>query len=421
MPTKQWKANVTRGLAITAAALALCALAQGAPKYAILHSFTGGADGDGSAGVILDPTGNVYGASLGGGSQNCGSAGCGVIFELTPGAGSGWAFTVLYDFTGGSDAGSPNSPLFLDASGDLYGTTAGGGARGGGTVFELAPGAGGWTQTVLYSFCNQQGCVGLPQAGVVMGQSGNLYGTTPESPNGGAVYRVAKVSGRWKETPLHKFCPKWPSCDHGALPYAGLILDGSGNLYGTTSYGGKSCGDQGCGITYELSPVPGGKWKETILHHFDDIGNDGFWPGSGQLYMDHASNLYGTTVGGGSAGGWGTVFKLMPSSGGRWKESVLYSFSNGASGGYPSGGVVMDNGGNLYGLTADGGIGCGVLYKLAPSAKGKWTYSVLHAFGQGADGCIPVGNLALDKKGNLYGGAVLGGKYGYGVVFELTP
>jgi uncharacterized repeat protein (TIGR03803 family) len=111
----------------------------------------------------------------------------------------------------------------------------------------------------------------------------------------------------------------------------------------------------------------------------------------------------------------------MPSSGGRWKESVLYSFSNGASGGYPSGGVVMDNGGNLYGLTADGGIGCGVLYKLAPSGKGKWTYSVLHAFGQGADGCIPVGNLALDKKGNLYGGAVLGGEYGYGVVFELTP
>ena len=420
MQTKQWKANVARGLAITAAALALCALAQGAPRYAVLHSFTGGTDGDGNAGVTLDQRGNLYGSSLGGGTGGC-RGGCGVVFELSPHRHGSWKETVLYDFQGGDDGEGPNAGLVFDGSGDLYGTTQYGGAYRYGTAFELAPGAHGWDETVLHSFCAQPGDGCDPTAGLVIDRAGNLYGTTPVGGSymgHGTVFELTPGSGGWREKLLHRFGLRKGD---GADPYAGLILDGSGNLYGTTSYGGKSCGDQGCGITYELSPVPGGKWKETILHHFDDIGNDGFWPGSGQLYMDHASNLYGTTVGGGSAGGWGTVFKLMPSSGGRWKESVLYSFSNGASGGYPSGGVVMDNGGNLYGLTADGGIGCGVLYKLAPSGKGKWTYSVLHAFGQGADGCIPVGNLALDKKGNLYGGAVLGGKYGYGVVFELTP
>jgi uncharacterized repeat protein (TIGR03803 family) len=408
------------GFLVTAAlVLFLTGAALAAPKYKILHNFTGNADGDGGNALALDRRGNIYGASLGGGSQNCGPGGCGLIYELTQHAHGKYTFAVLYGFTGGSDAGSPNSPLLLDASGDLYGTTASGGARGGGTVFELTPGAGGWTQTVLYSFCNQLGCVGLPQAGLVMDQAGNLYGTTPEEPHGGAVYRLADFSGRWKEAVLHKFCPNGGG--DGYDPFAGLILDAAGNLYGTTQVGGTGCPGEGCGIVYELTPEPGGKWEEAILHRFDNNGKDGYTPGAGALFMDALGSLYGTTGTGGGAG-YGALFKLSKNASGRWEETVLHNFSNSSGGSFPDAGVVMDKSGNLYGTTdGGGGPGCGVIYKLAPAAKGKWKYSVLHTFGNAYDGCLPVGNLAIDSSGNLYGGTIFGGTGGYGVIFELTP
>ena len=144
--------------AALAAVLCLCITALASPKYTVLHSFTGGTDGDGGNALALDEKGDVYGASLGGGnSRNCGPGGCGLIYELTPGRARGnWAFTVLYDFTAGSDGASPNSPLTLDTSGNVYGTTVnGGGPHSGGTAFELSPGQSGWTLTVLYSFCAQ--------------------------------------------------------------------------------------------------------------------------------------------------------------------------------------------------------------------------------------------------------------------------
>ena len=156
--------------------------------------------------------------------------------------------------------------------------------------------------------------------------------------------------------------------------------------------------------------------------------------------MDSSGNLYGTTEAGGANGGCasdadlsvpgvpltigncGTIFKLTKKTDGRWKESILYNFATGSDGFLPGAGVVMDKSGNLYGTTDGGGsAGCGVIYKLAPGTKGKWKYSVLHTFGYGMDGCIPAGNLAIDNKGNLYGGAILGGLYGYGIVFELSP
>jgi uncharacterized repeat protein (TIGR03803 family) len=404
-------------------ALCLCTAAYATPKYRALHNFTG-TDGDGSAGVTVDHSGNVYGTSLGGGgSKNCGPGGCGVAFELTPGKGGTWVFTTLYSFTAGRDGASPNSPLILDASGNLYGTTNSGGAHGGGTVFELTPGDGGWALTALYSFCNQEGCVGLPQAGVAMDQAGNLYGTTPELPSGGAAYRIANVSGEWQETALHAFCVS-PLCADGARPYAGLILDASGNLYGTTEFGGNSCGSSSCGTVYELSPLAEGGWKETVLFRFDSY--DGAWPSPGALLMDGSGALYGTTINGGTYGG--VVFKLTPKGDGHWKETTVYDFQGGAKGWLPGAGVVMDKSGNLYGTTDGGGgpNGCGVIYKLAPVGKDKWKkdkwkYTVLHTFGKGHDGCVPAGNLALDDKGNLYGGTVLGGSNGYGVVYELTP
>jgi len=161
---------------------------------------------------------------------------------------------------------------------------------------------------------------------------------------------------------------------------------------------------------------------ENLLHSFDNNGTDGYTPGNGALIMDGSGSLYGTTEVGGSTR-WGTVFRLTPGTDGHWKETILHGFKNGPSGGYPSGGVVMDKAGNLYGTASDGGdptCGCGVIYKVSPGPTGKWKYTVLHTF-YGYDGAIPVGNLVLDKAGNLYGGTVLGGTTGNGVIFELTP
>lgn len=136
--------------------------------------------------------------------------------------------------------------------------------------------------------------------------------------------------------------------------------------------------------------------------------------------MDGTGNLYGTTQGGGCCGG--VIYKLTLQPDGHWKEKILYEFKGGAKGYLPNAGVVMDKAGNLYGITDAGGYGdCGVIYKLAPQPTGKWAYTVLHTFGQGDDGCMPEGNLAIDQYGNLYGGTVLGGAYGAGVVFQLTP
>jgi len=198
-------------------------------------------------------------------------------------------------------------------------------------------------------------------------------------------------------------------------------VDASSNLYGTTSYGGDGCGGDGCGTVYELSPVSGGKWKETVLHRFDNNGKDGYTPGNDALFMDAQGNLYGTTeIGGSGTGMDGTVFRLTPGAHGRWNETILYNFNGGADGGFPAAGVVMDKTGNLYGTGEDSSSGCGLIYKLTPKPKGEWKYTILHTF-LGPDGCVPVGNLAIDSKGNLYGGAIFGGQYGYGVVFQLTP
>jgi uncharacterized repeat protein (TIGR03803 family) len=413
----QWQLGFRRSSAVVVATLSLCLAAYAAPKYQVLHDFTGGTDGAGNTGVIVDSAGNLFAASGQGGTGNCGyGQSCGLILELTPEGNGKWSETVLYNFQDGRDGANPNSPLILGASGDLYGTTNSGGTRGGGTVFELTPGASGWALTVLYSFCNQEGCVGLPQAGVVMDQAGNLYGTTPRLPHGGAAFELAPNSGSWEETKLHTFGVKKGD---GALPYASLILDAAGNLYGTTFGGGNQCGSSTCGTVYELSPLAGGKWKETVLHRFN--GSDGQFPGGGALFMDGAGALYGTTENGGTYGG--VVFKLTPKADGQWKESTVYDFPGGAKGWLPGSGVIMDNAGNLYGTTDGGGgpNGCGVIYKLAPAGEGKWKFSVLHTFGKGHDGCVPEGNLAIDQQGNLYGGTVLGGNHGYGMVFELTP
>jgi uncharacterized repeat protein (TIGR03803 family) len=427
------KSSLDRSLVLFALALSLCARAYAAPAYKVLHSFTGGDDGNGNSGVVLDEKGNLYGASLGGGSQNC-RDGCGVVFQLAP-QGENWTFAVLYDFTGGNDGEAPNGGLILDSSGRLYGTTNTAGAHHDGTAFELAAGSDAWTLSTLYAFCPDQDSPGCKDGGgtgfgLVWGQKGNLYGAKfGGGTDAGAVFELTHGREGRRERILHAFHYSYYGnyAPGGSWPAAKPTVGPSGNLYGTTEGGGNGpphCPvSEGCGVVFELT-LESGRWKEHVLHRFTGFSHDGAEPSSG-VSLDNSGNVYGVTaIGGGTGceGGCGTVYKLSPQSSGKWKETLLYNFGNGQNGYAPDGGVVIDKAGVLYGTTGYGGsgCGCGVVYKLAPGRNGRWTYTVLHAF-TGSDGAVPAGGLTIDDKGNLYGGTVLGGADGYGVVFKLTP
>ncbi len=327
-------------------------LAQ-ARTYKVLYTFTGGTDGAlPYAGLIRDSQGNLYGTTENGGNSAC-QGGCGVVFKVDTSGNE----TVLYSFTGGADGWAPLAGLIRDAQGNLYGTTfAGGhisgcGGSGCGVVFKLDT-AG--QETALYSF--KGGADGAtPYAGLIRDAQGNLYGTAGGGHSGNGV--VFKVSQAGKETVLYSFCPEGRPCKDGAVPLAGLIWDSKGNLYGTTQVGGKSRD----GVVFELSPAR----KETVLHSFTG-GNDGVYPEAGVI-RDTQGNLYGTTWAGGAHDG-GTVFELSPTG----KETVLYSFTGAADGRLPTAGVIRDAQGNLYGTTSragnvsDCGSGCGVVFEVSP-------------------------------------------------------
>jgi hypothetical protein len=399
-------------------ALALCALlatlatsAIAAPKYKVLHAFSGGNDGGGIySGLLLDRRGNVYGTTIAGGAKGKG----GTAFKLMPRANGTWAVAILYNFCSEPecrDGGGPWGGLIFDAAGNLYGTTEGGGGPYKyGTVFELTQGSEGWKETILHRFgFNKYGC--CPQSTLVMDNAGNLFGTA------GPAFELSPGADGWKETVLHNFTGQHGD---GFGAYTGVIMDAAGNLYGETAGGGtsKGCGG-GCGTVYELQPTSDG-WKEHILHDFDTGGDNMAFP-EGPLMLDKAGNLYGTAGGGTYADG--AVYKLTLQSDGRWKSTIIHSFTGGANGQSVGGGVVMDQAGNLYGTTIAGGspnCQCGIAYKLTPVAGDKWSFKVLHTF-VGTDGAQPVGELILDGKGNLYGNTITGGTGGYGVSFELTP
>jgi uncharacterized repeat protein (TIGR03803 family) len=284
-------------------------------------------------------------------------------------------------------------------------------------VFQLAPGSSGtWAESVLFSFDFDDGA--HPAAGVIMNGSGKLYGTAE------VAFKLTPGSGGWQETVLHNFTGE---NGDGSPPLSAIISDASGNLYGTTAAGGNyppNCPvSGGCGIVFELM-VEKGERQERILHRFRGFSGDGAEPSSG-VTLDLDGNLFGVTAIGGGTGceaGCGTVYMVSPEKDGRWRERLLHVFGDGSNGSYPDGSVVADKKGNLYGMAAYGGSGCdcGVIFKLTPGAKGKWRYKVLHTF-HGYDGAVPAGGLTIDSKGNLYGATVLGGQYGQGVVFEITP
>jgi uncharacterized repeat protein (TIGR03803 family) len=336
----------------------------------------------------------------------------------------------LYAFKGGSDGAAPFGNVISDNAGNLYGTTASGGGGVGcetggcGTVFKLA--ANGM-ESVLYAF-KGGGDGANPDAGPIADKSGNLYGTTEFGGvgcNGFGCGMVFAVAPGGTESVLYAF----KGGSDGAFPsYGGdLIADKSGNFYATTggggSYIGSNCADSGCGTVFELTP----SGEETVLYTFQG-GSDGWGP-QGSLIADSSGNLYGMTpLGGadcqGNGLGCGTVYKVAPDG----TETQLHVFQGGSDGYEPYAGLIADTAGNFYGTTAWGGdcpgdsFGCGTVFKLAPDG----TEMVLYSFQGGNDGRTPESSLILDKKGNLYGTTYNGGGSGCsgtgcGVVFEVTP
>jgi uncharacterized repeat protein (TIGR03803 family) len=384
----------TSQLLIVAVALAAITLGTSVRSQAqtesVIYSFPGGTAGSTPyAGVIFDAAGNLYSTAY-----LTGLKGYGAVFELKPVTGGGWQAKSLHAFTGTTDGANPTSNLIFDASGNLYGTANYGGdisatgcvPVGCGVVFELSPAANGWHETVLHTFFKNTNDGAGPNNDLVMDASGNLYGTTGAGGvnQQGTAFKLSRVSGGgWHYAVIHAFAYG----KDGSAPFGGMILDSAGNLYGTTTYGGNpnSCVQKnqgGCGTVYELSPTSGGGWHEKVLYTFN--ATDGATPVA-SLISDAAGNLYGTTGTGG-------------------KLTNCY------------------NGGGLY--------GCGVVFELSPTSGGRWQETVLYAFTGGADGAYPDARLILDASGNLYGTATTGGNLngcdaqytsGCGVVFKLSP
>jgi len=248
-------------------ACALTATASGESEK-VLYTFTGVSDGSSPTSLTADSKGNLYGTTTGGGNLSCNS-GCGTVFELTPVQGGGWSKTTLYQFTGGSDGSAPLGTISLDIAGDLYGTTYSGGDATCqcGVVFELSPTGSGWNEATLYTFTGANGWG--PNSGIILDANGNLYGTTIGGGvnNYGTVFELSFTVGLWKETFLYSFSGL--NNADGESPAAGLTFDTLGNLYGTTLVGGDpSCNPSvGCGTVFELISSSG-TWNEKVLYSF---------------------------------------------------------------------------------------------------------------------------------------------------------
>jgi uncharacterized repeat protein (TIGR03803 family) len=427
MPAKKTLPSLTVILVAIAGFLTAAVPASAADKEKVLYSFIDdGGNGvyEPKAGVIFDAAGNLYSTGVGG------LYGGGAVFQLAPGADGTWTETVVYNFCSAdncTDGGVPLAGLISDAAGNLYGTTATGGSYSGcregcGTVFELTPGTNGtWTENVLHSFGN--GADGqAPYASLIFDATGNLYGTTLYGGTYGAgtVFQLTPgAGGAWTENVLRSF----GTGKDGYGPYGSVVLDAAGSLYGTTSEGGyrhhPGCG-LGCGTAFQLTPGADGKWAFRVLHIFGN-GSDGRDPYAG-LALDAAGNLYGTTLRGGSDG-YGTIFELRRGANGKWTERILRSFGSDASGAGPVASLIFDAAGNLYGTTGEGGrYGWGTAFELGRGTNGKWTYNVLHSFGRFPDGTVPWASLTFDTAGDLFGTTSDGGAYNVGgTVFEIKP
>ena len=383
----------------------------------VLYAFTGGTDGGGpQSSLVFDSSGTLYGTTHFGGVSTCGGmvgGGCGVVFSLTPGSG-GWAERALYAFGDGSDGGFPNAGVILDGAGNLYGTASTGGSTacsiGCGVVYELQRGPSGWSERVLHTFVQTDGQ--FPNARLLAGTGGTLYSTTwyGGSHGAGTVFALSPRSGGWTESVLYSFT----GTQDGSSPAGPLVQDAAGDVYGTTyPYNGYNDG-----VAFALSPRAHGAWKDRAIDTFGS-GAGGEDPYAGVI-ADEAGNLYGTTIEGG-ANGDGVVFELVRKSSRRFVEKVLHTFA-GADGSAPYAGLVADSAGNLYGTTVFGGShGYGVVYLLARKPHGAWNERALYSFTGGNDGGYPSGEVTLGAHRSLYGATSNGGTSGSGVVYEVTP
>ena len=383
--------------------------------YSVLHNFTGGLDGSNPfAGLTMDSSGNLYGTAGAGGNGSCsysGLTGCGTVFKI---AHSVFTFAPLYSFHGGTDGEFSARPLTIGSNGSLYGATLGGGEgtctfdgdTGCGVVFNVTPSPTfprtplqPWLETLKYSFTGESDG-GVAFTTVLFDSSGNIYGTTIYGgANGvGAVFKLTPSGGgNYTESVLYSFA----GGSDGENPHDGLIADSSGNLYGTTDAGGGSthC-TYGCGTVFKLT-LSDGNYTESVLYSFSGP-TDGENPNAG-VVMDLMGNLYGNTWQGGPGGG-GKVYELLYPN---WTFSLLHSF---VGNGYSLGRMALDSSGNLYGVLQNGGAfnNAGQVYELTPS-NGAWYLTDFYDFTGGGDGGNPIGGVLRDSSGNLYGTTLFGG------------
>jgi uncharacterized repeat protein (TIGR03803 family) len=403
------------------AIVVLAVSASGAsPKFQVLHAFAGGATDGGSpvSNLLLDKNGNLFGTTgLGGLITDCYTDGCGTAFELSPRNGR-WKESVLYDFspTSNGEFPNPSGTLVFDSKGNVYGTQSNGGDPSCqcGVVYQLTRSGGIWTENVLHTFSGGTSDGFYPYWGLVRDAVGNLYGATENggSYGYGTIFELtSNADGTWTYNLIYEFGTA--GIYDAQNPYGPLMIDSSGNLYGTTVSGGTF----GYGSVFKLSPS-GGTWTDTVLFNFTlDYGS---YPNPVGVVMDASGNLYGTTTQDGTYA-VGTIYKLTPSGAGFWNRTILHTFTGSTDGAYPYGGLAIDKSGVLYGTADSGGsFGYGNVYKLA-FTNGKWNQTILHAFTKGNDGANPFAGVILDQLGNVYGAAGNGGAYGFGVVFEITP
>jgi uncharacterized repeat protein (TIGR03803 family) len=346
----------------------------------ILRVFTGKLVAFPSSGLIVDPSGNLFGAANG------------AIYEMSPNSTGGYTFQVIFSF---GDNPLVAGNLVRDLSGNLFGSTRVAGANGCGYIFELSPRSSGpWELTTLHHLT----CFDGQNAGLTMAMdaNGNLFGVTQNggSLHGGVAYELSpRAGGTWTYQVIHNFI-------QGESVETGVILDASGNVYG----GNNSS-------VYKLSPNGDGTWTESTAFSFGSASDEVF--PLGDLVFDSAGNIFGTTGFGGSHG-QGTVFELSPTTGGAWTLFTLYNFAGAGDGSFPGGGVTLDAAGNIYGTTqlSGGPANAGIVYRLSLAA-GIWTESVLYRFQGGAngDGAIPQGRLYLHSN-TLFGTTNEGGNTG---------
>ena len=383
-----------------------------AQTFSVIHKFTFAGDGANPVAGLTLRAGILYGTTTVGASHN------GSVYQVTH-SGSNWATTPISFLSAGGE--QPESRVVFGPDGHLYGTTLLGGSHGSGVVFDVIPPLSicktancFYSEKVLHNFQGPDGS--SPASGdLIWDQQGNMYGTTAfGGANGkGAVFEMMRSGDGWTEAPIYSFAG---GNGDGGFPRSGVIFDNNGNLFGTTN--GSIPTHDGYGTVYELKYTPGTGWAETVLYNFQN-GADGYkpWP---SLIFDSAGNLYGAAADGGSGGG-GTIFELSPS-GNSWTFKLIYSFSgNTGDGCGPRQPLASDAAGNLYGTTfCDGPNHFGSVFKLTNTGNG-WTYISLHDFSGGADGKWPSSNVTFDSDGTLYGTAEGGGTQDGGTIWMIKP